>query len=107
MSRFIRRRRDEGNEVHKGTVKIGALFEKYKKRLRPPQGIVVSAFCAIVEDELGATLSPAQVRYNVHTGVISVTTSGPLKSEIRLRQKRLLSLCRDTLGDLGAPKSIV
>ncbi len=102
---YNRRRNKE--EKHTGTVQIGSLFEKYKQRLRPPQGIVISAFCTIVSLELGVVLAPAMVRYNVHSRLLSITTSGPYKTEILIRRRRILALCRETLGELGAPEQIV
>ena len=102
-----RRNRNTGEEKHTGAVQIGTLFEKYKRRLRPPQGIVISAFCTIVSLELGVALSPTMVRYNVHSRLLSVTASGPHKTEILLRRSHILALCRETLGELGAPRQIV
>ena len=61
---MYRSRRKNGKEQHTGTVAIGALFEKYKKHLRPPQGIVIRAFCAVVDAELGVALSASAVRYS-------------------------------------------
>ena len=99
--------RHRNEEIHKGPVAIGALFEKYKKRLRPPQGVVISAFCAVVSSELGITLSEREIRYNVYSRTVSVTTFGPQKTEILLNKGRILGLCRDILGDLGAPEQII
>lgn len=101
------RRRKKEEEKYSGPVAIGTLFEKYKKRLRPPQGVVVSTFCAVAETELGVTLTPAQVRYNVHSRLLCVTAGGPQKSEILFNKARILELCLDVLGPLGAPKAIV
>lgn len=88
-------------------MQIGTLFEKYKKRLRPPQGIVISTFCAVVAAELGVILAPAQMRYSVYSRTLSITTFGPQKSEILLNRARILALCREVLGTLGAPEHIV
>ena len=100
-------RRNSTGEKHTGTVQIGTLFEKYKTRLRPPQGIVISTFCALVATELGIPLASAHVRYEIYSRTISVTVSGPQKSEILFNKARILTLCRASLGDLGAPKHIV
>ncbi len=101
------RGRNTGEEKHTGTVQISTLFEKYKKRLRPPQGIVIAAFCTVVAAELGITLAPTSVRYNVHSRTLYVTASGPEKTEILLRRSHVLALCRKALGELGAPEQIV
>ena len=100
-------KKEEGETKHTGAVAISTLFEKYKKRLRPPQGIVISTFCAVVASELGVTLTPTAVRYTVHSRTLYITTSGPQKTEILLRRARILALCRDVLGKLGAPEQIV
>jgi hypothetical protein len=100
--------RRQGNEERKdGAVAISTLFEKYKTRLRPPQGIVINTFCAVVASELGITLAPAAVRYNVHSHTLFVTTSGAQKTEILLNKGRLLALCRELLGKNGTPEQIV
>ncbi|MBI4086893.1 hypothetical protein HY416_02840 [Candidatus Kaiserbacteria bacterium] len=83
------------------------MFEKYRTRLRPPQGVVVTAFCAVIENELGIRLPTSSVRYNVYNRTIGVTAGGPQKTEIILNQKHILDLCRETLGDLGSPQQIV
>jgi hypothetical protein len=101
------RRRKNGEEKYHGAVQISTLFEKYKRRLRPPQGVVVSAFCAVVLSELGVTLPPTHVCYSAHSRILSVTTFGPQKTEILLRRTHILTLCRDILGELGSPQHIV
>jgi hypothetical protein len=90
-----------------GPVQIGALFEKYRKHLRPPQGTVIAAFCAVVASELDIALAKGAVRYTPYSRTIFVTAGGPEKTEILLNQKRLLSLCRQILGDNGTPEHIV
>ncbi len=92
---------------YRGAVQISDLFAAYKKRFRPPQGVVVTTFCAVVETELGVALSRTQVRYSVHTRTLSVQANGPLKSELLLRQKRLLELCGTVLGAESVPTCIV
>lgn len=100
-------RHSQQNKKYDGPVKISTLFEKYRTRLRPPQGVVVTAFCAVIESELDIRLSTSSVRYNVHTRTIGVTAGGPQKSEILFNRSRILALCRDTLGPHGAPQTIV
>lgn len=92
---------------HDGPIKIGSLFEKYRTRLRPPQGVVVTAFCAIVERELGIKLPSSSVRYTTYSRTISVTARGPEKTEILLNQKKILAECRTVLGPNGAPEHVV
>lgn len=100
-----RRTRAEGADT--GAVPLGELLARYRVRLRPPQGVVIEAFRAVVEAELGIELAPAQVRYSVYTQTVSVTASGPEKSEISFHKKRILALCTDVLGKQNAPKHIL
>jgi len=101
----IRRRNKEG--AHHGAVPIGSLLDRYRVRLRPPQGVVVSAFCAVVEELLSIKLPASAVRYTVSTKTIGVTARGPEKSEIMLNKGRILTTCREVLGARGAPEHIV
>lgn len=105
--RMYTRRRNNGEEKYTGPIAIGTLFEKYRKRLRPPQSTVISTFCALVAAEVGVILTPAQVRYNVHLRLVNVTTLGPQKSEILFNKARILELCREALGPQGTPEHIV
>lgn len=95
------------NKKHTGAVPISDLFAKYKTRLKPPQGVVITAFCAAVETELGVPLARSQVRYSVHSRTISVQTSGPGKSEILFKKGRILAVCKEVLGESNSPKHIV
>ena len=95
------------DDTYHGPVRIGTLFEKYRQRLRPPQGIVITAFCAVATAELGVPLAPTAVRYNSHSRILSITSSGPHKTELLLRKAQILAECRQTLGEHGAPQYIV
>ncbi len=86
---------------------IDSLFDKYKKTLRAPQGSVVKEFVEIVEDILGIRIASDQVRYTVGTKTLSVSVSGPLKSEIKLREVEILTHLSGRLGPQSAPKTIL
>ena len=73
-----------------GTKKISDLFEKYKKTLKAPQGVVVDAFCEVVEDVIGLPILKENIRYTVHSKILRASVSGPLKTEIKLREKEIL-----------------
>ena len=90
-----------------GVTHIGALFEKYKTRLRPPQGSVVKAFCEKEQQETSIVLAKENVRYNPHSRTISLTTRGPEKTEILLAQKSILGGLKKTLGEHSAPTGVV
>ncbi len=88
-------------------IKLSALFEKYKKTLRAPQGVVIDCFREVTEDVIGLSISKESVSYSVHTKTLSVRVSGPLKSEIKLRKKEILTHMKGRLGDQGAPIEIL
>lgn len=87
-------------------MKLSDLFDKYKKILKAPQGVVVDCFIEVVDDLIGIKISKEQISYTVHTRTLSVRVSGPLKSEIKLRKKELLVHIKGRLGD-GAPLEII
>lgn len=99
------RRRNEKERTE--ALSIGSLLERYRRVLRPPQGIVLDAFCAAAEEYLSAPLPRTAVQYNVHTQTVSVRVGGPHKSEILLHKHALLATCREVLGERNAPKHIV
>lgn len=91
----------------KGIVHVGDLFAKYRKTLRAPQGIVTTAFVEAVKEVCGAMLSKEHCSYNVSTQILSVHTSGMIKTEIKLHKKDILSHMRDTIGEKSLPKDIL
>lgn len=86
---------------------ITSLFDKYKKTLKAPQKVVVETFIEVVEDLVGVTVRTESVRYSVATKTLSVQVSGPLKTEIKLREKEILTHIRGRLGAGSAPVTIV
>lgn len=87
--------------------KLSALFEKYKQTLRAPQGAVIDCFCEVVEDLVGVPIQKSDVSYAVHTQTLSVRSRGPIKSEIKLRKKEILTHMQGRLGAKGAPLEIL
>ncbi len=87
--------------------KLNTLFEKYKKILKAPQGTVVDAFCGLVLELMSIEIQKTLVTYNVHTRVLHLKVSGPLKSEIKLRKSELLAHLKGRLGEQNAPKEIL
>ncbi len=88
-------------------MKLGDLFEKYKKILKAPQGVIIDCFIEVVDDVIGLKIAKQQISYTVHSRTLSVRVSGPLKSEIKLRKKEILAHMKGRLGDQGAPIEIV
>lgn len=87
--------------------KLSSLFEKYKKLLKAPQGVVIESFIEVVDDVIGIKVAKEQISYTVHSRTLSVRVSGPLKSEIKLRKKEILTHMKGRLGDQSAPLEIL
>lgn len=86
---------------------IGALFESYKKRLRPPQQSVVRVFVEVVDEVLGVTIAVDDVTYNTYTKMLHLAVPGLVKNEIKLHEEEVLSHLRGRLGEHEAPKGVV
>ncbi|MFT5849391.1 MAG: hypothetical protein ACI9H6_000198 [Patiriisocius sp.] len=90
-----------------GVKPISSLFEKYKKVLRAPQGIVVDAFIEVVADLIGIEIPKERIVYKVNSKTLSVSVSGPLKTEIILKKKEILTHLKGRLGGNSVPKNIM
>lgn len=88
-------------------VPMHQLFDRYKKVLKAPQGVVVDAFIEVVDDLFSVSVPKDRVVYKVHSKTLSVAVSGPLKSEIKMREKEILTHLRGRLGAQSAPKIII
>lgn len=87
--------------------KLSALFDKYKNTLRAPQGSVVECFRDVVADLMHIDIPAAQITYTVHSRTLSARVAGPLKSELRLHAKEILTHMKGRLGERNAPAEIV
>lgn len=90
-----------------GIKKIDGLFDKYKKILKAPQGIVVDGFIEVVTDVVGIEIPKERVKYTTHTKILTLAISGPLKSEILLHKEEILTHMKGRLGPQSAPKNIL
>ena len=90
-----------------GIKPLSNLFEKYKKTLRAPQGSVVKVFCEVVEELYGWQIAREKVSYTPATKVLGVAVSGPLKTELKLKQTEILAHLKGRLGSDSAPKEIL
>jgi len=90
-----------------GIKKVNTLLEKYTKNIKAPQRSVESAFIKAVFTTLGITLKKEQVRYSVSSRTLSVSVTGPLKSEILFHKAALFKACSALLGEKNAPHHIV
>lgn len=86
---------------------INSLFEKYQKRLQPPQAVAIATFCEVVEDILSVPLEPSRVAYNVYNRTLQLKVSGVRKTEILLRKDELLTHLRGRLGSDKSPTNII
>jgi len=93
-------RKQRGGEVKK----VGDLFDKYKRTLRAPQGIVTDAFIEVVTDLVGIEIPKERISYSVHNKTLTMRISGPLKSEILLKKKEILTHMKGRIGEQSVPK---
>ena len=84
-------------------IKVSSLFEKYKKRLKPPQGSVIKEVIEVVEDITGIILENSQIKYSIHTKVISIQAPSLIKQEIKLKQDEILIHLKARLGVNNIP----
>lgn len=87
-------------------VKVGGLFEKYKKTLIAPQKTVIEAFCDVVEDLFEIKIPREKVKYSPSSKTL-VLNSGVIKSEVLLHKKEILTHMKGRLGEKNAPKDIL
>lgn len=88
-------------------IKLSSLFEKYKKTLKAPQGAVIDCFTEVIEDVIGVSIAKESISYTVHSRTLSVRVSGPLKSEIQLRNREIIAHMKGRLGEQNAPLKIL
>ena len=88
-------------------VKVGDLFEVYTKRLKAPQGTVITTFREVVKDLLDVSIDKKQCAYTVATKTFKITAPGPLKSEILIRKREILMHMKGRLGEKSAPTEII
>lgn len=87
--------------------KLSTLFEKYKKTLKAPQGVVTDCFREVVAELIKFDIPKQNVTYTVFSRTLSVRVQGPLKSEIQMRKKEILTHMKGRLGEQSAPKDII
>lgn len=90
-----------------GIKKLSDLFDKYKNTLKAPQGSVINVFCEVADEVLDITINKDQVDYNTFNKILTLKTSGVIKSEIKINKKEILSHLKGRLGVNSAPKDIL
>lgn len=89
------------------TIKVGDLFEVYRKKLKAPQKTVIQEFIEVVEDFLGVSIPQNRCHYSPSTRTISLTISGAGKSEVLLNKQEILTHLKGRMGERNAPKEII
>ena len=89
------------------TVKLGSLFDKYRKNLRAPEQSVIQAFCEVVEEVVGVSIKTDHVRYTPQSKTLYVASTGPLKNEIFLHKEEVIAHLKGRLGEQNAPQTIL
>jgi hypothetical protein len=88
-------------------VAVKDLFSKYKNTLIAPQSTVELELIRVVGEVIGITLKESQVSYTVSTRTLSLTASGMIKQEVKLREKEVLKELARRLGSKNAPQAII
>lgn len=91
----------------KGPVQVGALFERYKKILKAPQGTVVREAEALILEIFGVALKESECLYAPQSRVLTFRVHGPLKSEIMMQKQKILQCLKQRLGEKSAPRDIL
>lgn len=89
-----------------GIKKLSNLFEKYTHTLIAPEKTVINAFIEVVDDLYGWKIKREFFSYSPHTKILSITTSGPIKTEITINKTEILEHLQGRLGK-SAPKDII
>lgn len=87
--------------------KVGDLFDKYKRILRAPQGVVTDAFIEVVSDLVGIEIPKERLTYTTHNKTLTMRISGPLKTEILLKKKEILLHMKGRIGEKSVPKVLL
>lgn len=88
-------------------VKVGSLFEKYQKNLKPPQRTVEKACQETILEVLNITIATEQITYTVSTRTVYVQVPSILKNEIKMNANEILTALRERLGVQGTPTTLL
>ncbi len=87
--------------------KLSDLFSVYKKRIRPPQKTVETAFKKAVKDIVGVDINCQSIEYVVANKTIILHTSGIIKTEIKRHQIDVLQKLSSDLPVDSVPVVII
>lgn len=86
--------------------RLGDLFERYQKRLKPPQSSVEKIVVEVIKEQFNFDIEQTRCSFNVSTKTAYLTIPSILKTEIFLKKNELLEILKERLGE-SAPKEIL
>jgi len=86
--------------------RLGDLFERYQKRLVPPQASVEKVVVETIKEQFNFDVSQDRCSYNTTTKTAHLSIPGVLKTEIFLQKNQLLENLKRRLGK-NAPTQIL
>lgn len=86
---------------------IGDLFEKYRNKIKAPQGSVKKRCVLVIKEVTGFDIKIEEMEYTVSTRTLYLKVPSILKSELKFHHKKILTQLKQDLGEEVAPKFIV
>jgi hypothetical protein len=96
-----------GYSAPKKMKSVGDLFDKYRNHFKAPQASVEKAFVSSVKKITNFDIDTKKVSYTVNSRVISLNLPSVLKTEIKFKEKEILTDLNTSLGVDVAPKKIL
>lgn len=87
--------------------KVGSLFDKYLKVLKPPQSSVEKVACEVINEVVGCRLLPHQVSYTVATRTLYVKAPGLIRTEVTLKRTEVLYRLKERLPGNDSPETLL
>ena len=87
--------------------KLGSLFERYQKKLVPPQASVEKRVAEIICEITPLKITKEQVKYSVGTKTVSLQVPSVLKSELQHYKQAVLDRLDSEMGIKNSPKAIL
>lgn len=88
-------------------VRIGDLFEVYRKKLRAPEKSVIDTALEVIHDLIPQKLTRSMCSYSPHSRILTIRASGLIKTEIMVRKKEILAHLEGRLGSKSTPHEII
>lgn len=88
-------------------VKVGDLFEKYKKTLIAPQKTVETEALRVIGELVGIKLKEDQLSYTVSSKILYIQASSLIKQEIVFKKEEILTELKRCLGIKNSPQNIL